>query len=102
MGMNYLPHAALNRLSDNCYSMAVCSAQGTDMASIDDFRMKSHELLLELDAATMGMMMLVSSKCVSGPEWEIATKRQHNAYQCWDAFMNAPLVTVAANPPPAI
>ncbi|WP_336299052.1 hypothetical protein [Pseudomonas sp. WJP1] len=100
--MNYLPHAALNRLSDNCYSMAVCSAQGTDMASIDDFRMKSHELLLELDAATMGMMMLVSSKCVSGPEWEIATKRQHDAYQCWDAFMNVPLVTDAANPPPAI
>jgi hypothetical protein len=82
--------------------MAVCSAQGTDMASIDDFRLKSHELLLELDAATMGMMMLVSSSCVSGPEWEIATKRQHDAYQCWDAFMNAPIIAHTNNLPPAI
>ncbi|MNP03473.1 hypothetical protein D3C76_953580 [compost metagenome] len=102
MGMNYLPHATLNHPSDNCFSMAVCSAQGKDMASIDDFRMKSHELLLELDASTMGMMMLVSSRCVSGPEWEIATKRQHDAYQCWDAFMNAPLAIVGDNSPPAI
>jgi hypothetical protein len=102
MGMNYRPHTTLNRLSDNSYSMAVCSAQGTDMASIDDFRMKSHELLLELDAATMGMMMLVSYRCVSGPEWEMATKRQHDAYQCWDTFMNAPIVTGAGNFPPAI
>jgi hypothetical protein len=47
-------------------------------------------------------MMLVSSRCVSGPEWEMATKRQHDAYQCWDTFMNAPLVTGAGNFPPAI
>ncbi|WP_421527142.1 hypothetical protein [Pseudomonas brenneri] len=59
------------------------------MASIDDFRIESHELLMELDAATMRMMMLVSSKCVSGPEWVAATKRQHDAYDHWDAFINS-------------
>jgi hypothetical protein len=45
---------------------------------------------LELDASTMGMMMLVSSRCVSGPEWEAATKRQHDAYERWDNFINSP------------
>ena len=60
------------------------------MTSIDDFRFESHQLLLELDAATMGMMMLVSSKCISGPEWENATKRQHDAYESWDNFINSP------------
>jgi hypothetical protein len=69
------------------------------MASIDDFRIKSHELLLELDAATMGMMMLVSSKCVSGPDWDVASKRQHDAYKSWDAFMHVPVRASADNFP---
>ncbi|APV42082.1 hypothetical protein PFAS1_23160 [Pseudomonas frederiksbergensis] len=60
------------------------------MASIDDFRVKSNELLLELDAATMAMMTLVSSKCVSGPDWDVATKRQCDANARWDAFINVP------------
>ena len=67
------------------------------MASIDDFRFESHKLLLELDAATMGIMQLVSSRCVSGPAWEAATKRQHDAYECWDAFMNARVGTSLEN-----
>ena len=72
------------------------------MASIDDFRFESHQLLLELDAATMGMMTLVSSRCVSGPELDAANKRQHEAYQCWDAFMNAPLIAGTNILPPTI
>jgi hypothetical protein len=64
------------------------------MASIDDFRFESHKLLLELDAATMGMMQLVSSRCVSGLDWEIAAKRQRDAYKCWDAFMSVPVTEV--------
>ena len=72
------------------------------MASIDDFRFESHQLLLELDAATMGMMTLVSSRCVSGPEWDAANKRQHEAYKCWDAFMNAPLIVGTNILPPVI
>ncbi|WP_414864931.1 hypothetical protein [Pseudomonas sp. IT-P12] len=99
--MNYFPHTTLNRLSDNCYSMVVISAQGKEMVSIDDFRVESHRLLLELDAATMGMMQLVSSRVVSGPDWDVASRRQHDAYACWDAFMNAPLVPAAKNFPPA-
>ncbi|TPG89354.1 hypothetical protein EAH72_31385 [Pseudomonas caspiana] len=58
------------------------------MPSVEDFRIQSHAFLIELDAATMGMMTLVSSKCVSGPEWEEATKRHHDAYELWNAFLN--------------
>lgn len=65
-------------------------AEAKLMASIEDFRMKSQELLIELDAATMEMMTLVTSKCVSGPDWDLANKRQHDAYESWDAFMNTP------------
>jgi hypothetical protein len=57
-------------------------------ATVEDFRIKSHAFLIELDAATMGMMTLVSSKCVSGPEWEEATKRHHDAYEIWNSFLN--------------
>lgn len=60
------------------------------MTSFEDFRTQSHELLIELDAATMGMMTLVTSKCVSGPEWDAAAKRQHDAYERWNAFLNIP------------
>lgn len=69
------------------------------MASIDDFRIESHKLLMELDAATMGMMMLVSAKCVSGSDWDVATKRQHDAYARWDAFINFPSGAVPNNTP---
>lgn len=60
------------------------------MISIEDFRIKSHELLIEMDAATMGMMVLVSSRCVSGPAWEEATLRHHNACEGWNEFLNSP------------
>jgi hypothetical protein len=69
------------------------------MASIDDFRIESHKLLMELDAATMGMMMLVSARCVSGPDWNAASKRQHDAYESWDAFINFPLGAAPSNAP---
>lgn len=60
------------------------------MTSIEDFRIKSHELLIELDAATMGMMTLVASRCVSGHQWDAAANRQRNAYALWDAFLSTP------------
>lgn len=69
------------------------------MASIEDFMMESHRLLLELDNATMGMMMLVTSKCLSGPDWDVATKRQHDAYKRWDAFINVPGGVGSGNSP---
>ncbi|MEO6678274.1 MAG: hypothetical protein ABIO21_12950 [Pseudomonas sp.] len=58
------------------------------MTSVDDFRIKSHELLMDLDAATTEMMKLISSRSVSGPMWEDAVKRQHDAYVHWNAFIN--------------
>ncbi|MCK1791016.1 hypothetical protein L9059_12610 [Pseudomonas sp. TNT19] len=60
------------------------------MTSVEDFRIQSHALLIELDAATMGMMLLVSSRCVSGPAWDDATQRHHDAYELWNAFLNVP------------
>ncbi|MHC8305542.1 hypothetical protein [Pseudomonas sp. PB3P13] len=59
------------------------------MISIEDFRINSHEWLIEMDAATMGMMVLVSSRGVSGPAWEEATLRHHNACEDWNEFLNA-------------
>lgn len=59
------------------------------MTSVDDFRTKSHELLMNLDAATSEMMQLISSRSVSGPLWEDAVKRQHDAYVRWNAFINS-------------
>lgn len=66
------------------------SQAATVMSTTEDFRQKSHLLLLELDAATIGMMMLVSSKCVTGPDWDFATKRHHDAYEIWNSFLNEP------------
>ncbi|KAF2391971.1 MULTISPECIES: hypothetical protein [Pseudomonas] len=60
------------------------------MTSFEDFRTQSQALLTELDAATMGMMTLVTAKCVSGPEWDAATQRHHDAYERWNAFLNIP------------
>ena len=90
--VNYLPAPALNRPRNISSSMVVSLPRAKTMASIDDFRIESHKLLMELDAATMGMMMLVSARCVSGPDWDVARKRQHDAYERWDAFINFPTV----------
>jgi hypothetical protein len=38
----------------------------------------------------MGMMLLVSARCVSGPAWDDATQRHHDAYELWNAFLNVP------------
>lgn len=59
------------------------------MTSVDEFRLKSHALLADLDAATTEMMRLISCRSMSGPEWEEAVKRQHDAYVHWNAFINS-------------
>lgn len=58
------------------------------MTSFEEFRTTSHKLLIELDAATTKMMMLVSAKEVSGPFWDDATLRHHDAVEAWHAFLN--------------
>ncbi|WP_431699893.1 hypothetical protein [Pseudomonas sp. BR20] len=60
------------------------------MNDIDDFRFESHKLLVELDAATTKMMMLVASKNVTGPEWQEATNDHKAAFDAWNSFLNAP------------
>lgn len=58
------------------------------MRSVDDFRLGSYKLLLELDAATTGMMMLVTSSAVSGAEWDSATQRHREACRVWNNFLS--------------
>lgn len=60
------------------------------MSNTDDFRFQSHQFLLELDAATTRMMMLVSARQATGYVWEEAAKRQKLAYEAWAAFLYAP------------
>ncbi|ROL62637.1 hypothetical protein BLX41_31635 [Pseudomonas protegens] len=57
------------------------------MKSFDDFRLEAYKLLLELDAATTGMMMLVSARQNCGPEWDNATCRHQQAYEAWVRFL---------------
>ncbi|UOK36358.1 hypothetical protein MJP36_17785 [Pseudomonas palleroniana] len=59
------------------------------MSGMDDFRFRSHELLVELDATTNKMMMLVISKQVSGTEWDKAVKAHRDAFQAWNTFVNS-------------
>jgi hypothetical protein len=58
------------------------------MLATDDFRFKSHQLLLELDAATTEMMMLVTAKEMAGDRWALATERHGDAYAAWNVFVN--------------
>ncbi|MBB6157840.1 hypothetical protein HDC30_005092 [Pseudomonas sp. JAI115] len=59
----------------------------TCMSNIDDFRFSSHHLLIELDAATNRLMMLVVAKEVAGPRWAEAIERQKQAYDAWAALL---------------
>jgi hypothetical protein len=60
------------------------------MSGLDDFRFKSHQLLIELDAATSKMMMMVCAKEVAGADWDAATLRHHDAFEAWNSFLNSP------------
>lgn len=59
-----------------------------EMTSVDDFRLKSHELLAELDAATSEMMQLICDHQMTGAAWEEAVRLQHEAYERWVAYLN--------------
>ena len=63
--------------------------QGKTMKSDDDFRLEAYKLLLELDAATTSMMMLVSARQACGPEWANATRRHQQAYEAWTLFLES-------------
>lgn len=57
------------------------------MSSQEEFRFSAYELLIELDASTTKMMMLLSAKEVDGEYWDEATQRHDTAFQAWHAFL---------------
>lgn len=59
------------------------------MSAIEDFRLESHQLLVELDAATSKMMMLVAAGQITGPEWLESAQRHHYAFEAWRDFLRA-------------
>jgi hypothetical protein len=58
------------------------------MTTVEDFKIKSHELQMELDAATSRMMELISTHEMTGTTWDEAVQRQHEAYERWVAYLN--------------
>lgn len=58
------------------------------MGRAEDFRFKSHELLIELDAATTRIMLLISANEVTGPQWDEAVERQRQAVKAWQRFIS--------------
>lgn len=68
------------------------------MPSIDDFRFNAHHLLLDLDAATNHLMMLVVSREVSGVRWDEAVSRHRRAYEAWACLSTG----VQTDPMPAL
>lgn len=53
------------------------------MIPSDDFRFRAHVLLVELDATTTQLMMLVVVGEISGTQWDEALSRQSAAYKQW-------------------
>lgn len=68
------------------------------MISSDDFRFTAHKLLLELDASTTRLMMLVVSGEVSGDEWVEALSHQKLAFDKWSALS----IPIHTDPIPAL
>lgn len=58
------------------------------MNAADDFRFKSHELLLDLDAAINQMMMFVATRELSGERWCAAVTQHSAAYAAWNSHLN--------------
>jgi hypothetical protein len=53
------------------------------MIPSDNFRFRAHVLLVELDATTTQLMMLVVVGEISGTQWDEALSRQSAAYKEW-------------------
>lgn len=61
------------------------------MINVDDYRLKSHQLLLEFGAANTHLMMLVPARQIDGPLWMGAVARHKLAYETWAGFLNTPV-----------
>lgn len=68
------------------------------MPSTDDFRFNAHHLLLDLDAATNHLMMLVVSHEVTGSRWDEAVSRHAQAYAAWASILTG----IQTDPLPAL
>jgi hypothetical protein len=68
------------------------------MLTDNDFRFKAHQHLLDLDATTNQLMMLVVADEVSGTRWQEAVLRQKLAYEAWNSI----LMGVQTDPMPAL
>ena len=53
------------------------------MHANDDFRFKAHEHLVDLEATTNQLMMLVVSDELTGKVWDDALTRQKCSYAAW-------------------
>ena len=58
------------------------------MNAADEFRFKSHELLLDLDAAINQMMMFVATRELSGERWCAAVAQHSDACAAWGSHLN--------------
>lgn len=68
------------------------------MPSTDDFRFNAHHLLLDLDASTNHLMMLVVSGEMTGSRWDDAVSRHKQAYESWASILTG----IKTDPLPAI
>ncbi|MHA3737825.1 hypothetical protein ACXR0M_19415 [Pseudomonas sp. Eth.TT006] len=68
------------------------------MIPSDDFRFRAHVLLVELDAATTQLMMLVVAGEISGTQWDETFSRQSAAYTAWISAVAG----VSIDPMPAL
>jgi hypothetical protein len=68
------------------------------LSTHDDFRFNAHRYLLDLDATTNQLMMLVVASEVSGPSWSDAVSRQQLAIEGWFRFLSG----IQADPMPAL
>jgi hypothetical protein len=68
------------------------------MPSTDDFRFNAHHSLVDLDAATNHLMMLVVSHEVTGSRWDEAVSRHKQAYAAWASILTG----ISTDPLPAL
>lgn len=68
------------------------------MPSTDDFRFNAHHFLLDMDAATNHLMMLVVSHEVTGSRWDEAVSRHKQAYAAWASILTG----IQTDPMPAL
>lgn len=57
------------------------------MSTHDNFRSEAHHHLVDLDATTNHLMMLVVANEVSGSRWDEALARQKQTFDAWASIV---------------